>query len=299
MRRKFVLALIFMGMIFLTGCEGETIGDEIPPQEIVASTDEINDFGRQVAAEFLGDFWSLFGFNLNRFDTETEEFFTKDIATWEWVECDGSQLLYWGGEYVQREGLSFVEYCGRIFNAYGEITDVPFIRNHDNPWFPNVANRFVLYDLNGSGIPDIFITFLPIYPIWEACLQGIIGETIMYRFVDGEYREMGGFPHSFFGIFMNDDGETIFHVSDDMDGIYGYYILHFIDGAIEVENIFTPDNDDMLDWWAHHGYEEFFANPNPTMFYTGMPLTRVPSLVDLWHEIRDGFWYAHNDEEER
>lgn len=280
----------------------ETITEDIPAEDsyidevlpilqhelVQPFIQEISPFGRRVAAEFLGDFWSLFGFSLNWFCVETDSFFRKCIDTWSWLEVEGTQLFYWGGVYVQRDTWSFVDYNGRIFDSNGnEIEEVPFIRENDGGWFPNVAHSFSLIDFTGTGIPEIIITFLPITPIWEACLQGVLGETIVYSFVDGAYREIGALPHRIHDFFVNSYGEFIAHSNDGMDGYYGYYLLRFDDGELITENIFTPENEHMGAWWEHHGYNNFHRNPNPTMFPTGTPLARISPLRDLSLEIRE------------
>ncbi|MCL2198459.1 MAG: hypothetical protein FWB80_06010 [Defluviitaleaceae bacterium] len=249
---------------------------------------EITPFGRRVAAEFLGDFWSLFGYSNNWFCVDTNTHFTLCIETLQWIKTGGKQRLYWGGTLLEHGSPRVVEYDGRIFGADGnEITGVPFVRHHDDPWFPNVATRFSLHNITNTGIPDIIITFFPVYPIWEACMQGFIGETIVYRFINGEYRKIGMLPYHNFHLFTN-DCEIIVFYNDGANGFYGYYLLRFSGDEFTAENIFTPEHL-FREWNIHHSRENFHHNPNRTMFYTGIPLTEIPTRGDLWHEIREMF----------
>jgi|GEM_PF-1992924 len=260
-----------------------------PAPPLVHNAPEISPLGRQVAADFLHDFWTLFPVSAGWFCLETERFFMRHSSRWEWVESDGTSMFYWGGVMVHRENWSFVDYDGKIYDGAGrEITGVPFILEYVSPFFPNVAWRFSLFDFCESGIPDIIITFLPIEPCFEGCLQGFVGETIFYRFIDGAYRKFGTLPHWSYEFFENEYGEIVILYNNVMCGVFGYYFLRITDNEIYTENIFTPA-EHTQEWWEHHSWERFSQDPNPTMFYTGMPLMRIPPLADLANEIREEF----------
>jgi|GEM_PF-4062931 len=170
----------------------------------------ISKYGIEVAVEFLSTFWSVFNRSMSWYHEETGVFYShRDPLTGVWIESDPSQLFYWGG-YHSADNWRFVEYNGRIFNALGyELTDVPFIRAGDNPWFPLRASQFRLFDFDNSGIPDIVINFFALPPDFEGCLQGVTSETLLFRYHEGVYHKVGLMPNFSFSILLSDEGVSL------------------------------------------------------------------------------------------
>ena len=149
-------------------------------------------------------------------------------------------------EYVRQVALDFLSQFPSLFVSYGffndetgtywscgviELTSRPlFVFERDEMmWITGVADEFRLRDLDGNGIPTIFIHWsLPntCARVWE-----------VYRLVDGEYILAGRLP-SWHYLFNDSDGNLIILDTDGEAGMSGYYrYLSFVEGNVAKETI--------------------------------------------------------------
>ena len=248
-----------------------------------APIQQISPRGRQAAEEFLKDFWTLFYFVDAWHNPETGGFYSICRQTWQTVESDGTVPFYWGG--TPDTEWPHVNYDGRIFDSEGnQLTDLPFVRGNGMR-FPPIAIQFNMFDLNSDGIPEIIITFLPVRPGFEGCLQGFAGETVVYKYINGRFQEIGNLLYHVYQLYVDIYGQIIILHNDRLSGVlFGYYYLHLMNNSIWLEYIISP-SDDFESWWQHHSWPYF--NESPTIYEIGRPLAAINPLLDLQGEIRD------------
>lgn len=204
---------------------------------------EISDFGRQVTEEFLSQFESLF-------------------VPLGWPDPDtGIVYISIDGELVEAGTMPHIfSRSSTFFDRFGnEIADgAPFIVDH------YLASRFVLYDLDYSGIPDIAITFA----------ADSLGVQILYRFVDGRYVPITASPPLPFPLFVflyDHDGNLGL-----LSGLGGsqsdFYHATFDDNLMILSRAFWPPT--ILDVWLYG-------------------LTEIPPLRELEQDIRDSITHQH------
>lgn len=226
---------------------------------------EISPFGREVAKEFLSDFWSLFGYRYNWHCLETGVFHTRHPQTQRWTMSAEPQTYYWSGVGTPWSGF---EHNGRFFDAQGnELTDLPFVRERfcedGYPCLPNVARWYDSVDLTGDGIPEIIIMFTPL----NSAFDGRV--SVMYRFIDGAYREVGQFPFPYVIFFLNDYDEII--AQNMCFGVYQNFIVTFTSDGMELEE--TSDT-------LNPTWRPFFFNDSQTFewFWSSREKPYAPRL---------------------
>jgi len=233
---------------------------------------EISDFGRQAAEDFLRGFPTIFQTYTGWRNVETGSLYALDREIWDWVETDDMPIIYLGGmsdEYTP----------GFIFTTH--FYDMDGNRLDDIMGF---ADSFSLFDLDEDGIPEVIVDFVA----WGSSNFGFSMESVLFRFIDGAYREVGTFnrAHTFF---KAPYGETILFIENLHDGIQGYYYLRLTDNGMVLESA-LPDSWwelEAYDWYQHHRWPYFFESPTPSMFITGTPLARISRLTGLEEEIAE------------
>jgi len=226
----------------------------------------ISDFGRQVAEEFLSQYWSLFSFGLRNSDGYYRSFHCHEEILLH------RPLVLWDFEFYDRQG--------------NLIEDSIFAQSSTR----NIALDFKLYDFDNDGIPEIIIS--------GGIIESCAGSQELFRFIDGEYRSMGTFKAP--PMFFHDElGQVIAFYNFEMhSGAFGYYYFGFTDeGMTHVfieDTLFHWNHSHTISiqeagegvssqWFYHHSSPEFFQNP--IMFNTDRPLTHIPSLAELENEI--------------
>ena len=264
--------LVIFTVFSVSGCGGRGAESQTLPADsgIGAITEEsdatqsdtvnnqISEFGRQAAAEFLSQYISAFSFG----------FMAGDGTYRDWLgsagELDARPLVVY--QRIDRD--PWVVYYDRQGNR---LEDVPFISRDA------VVTSFYLYGLDNDGIPTIILR----WGVPETCAVS----CVVFRFIDGKYREMGSML-SHYNLFRDYAGRLIVLYNSDMDGVYGYYYLRFTDDGMEKEAVAgVMDGWDIGTWWEHHGSPEFAESP--TIFGTGAALIPIPRLTDLQDELTD------------
>jgi len=267
--------------------EPEEISDTLPfiEYETALRTTEISPFGRQVAADFLGDFWSLFAGEHGWRDLETGIFYVWSSEAQNITATDYPPKISLGGRKEDTpHGYLFTFDGNSVFDRNGNpITGMPFMRPSGGSY--SIARRFAMYAIDESGIPIIVVHFIfDVGNFFSYC-----GPTVVFKFVDGAYRKAGT-VFCDYELFFNTHGEIILFSNEEYHGNQGYYYLRFENGEVEIETLRKPVFEYRQEWDEHHRYPYFHANP--TIFGCGTPLTRIPPLLDLWHEIREEFQHG-------
>ena len=178
---------------------------------------------------------------------------------WYWYE-DGVFREWIGGQILDEAPLVALDvqrYRRRyFFDRHGnELSDdAPFI------YGDAVATGFYLHDFGNDGIPEIVI----IAQIPESC--GIF--TSIYRFIDGEYRNVHMGAH--YSRFYTDAQRrfTMFNLHGASPGVDVHYFT-FTQEGMEAEFLFGGDNED----------DEFIERLNE------LSLTPIEPLHELQAEI--------------
>jgi hypothetical protein len=253
------------------------------PPRFDAPQIQITDAGRTAAMDFLSEYTSLFGFGeFNKFTETYINYFTGEILA-------ERPLVLLVNEYEEIRPGAF-ELRSRRFYDRDEnvIEDVVFLRGQ---YF--IATDFILYALDNSGFPAIFI-------LWEdpdTCSRGYE----MHHYIDGEYVFMGWLKSSLpFQFFHSHDGRIVVFYNSELDSLYGSYFLN-IANELHHEEIVAVGYDEWHDiraqWKEFHGYYEwnhdthehiFIAgefSENPRIFGTNLPLAPIEPLSVLRNEI--------------
>ena len=270
---------------------------------------QISPFGKQVAIEFLSGFQSIFQSTKGLHDTNTGGFYAW--IDWEWVDIDDLPeadipLVFQSGVRGGVPDNWYSDTYGAFFgnNFYDRqgnmLIDVPFIRESHLPDWGTLADSFILFDFDGNGIPDIVVKFVERgTQIWDDGRheqgQGwgfsYHGPFVLYRFIDGTYREVATLPSQSVGhyyatfpsFYINDLGEKIVYVSDGHVCCQAYHFT-FIDGGAELEPIFFECiyGSDVWYWW----------NENHIYFAQIHPLTELQNEIS---ELLTVVWVSTSD----
>ena len=273
--RKRIFAIILTALIMLAA--GLPLGG-------VAAPAQISEFGRQVAEDFLMQFYPILsGIDLigvhksletnNFYDTRfVEDSFGnwyEDIRQVEIEELAGFfypnlfAYMWVRGGQGNMDKLVLVDTRGNVITE----TEAPHILGDAVAW--SITG---MYDMDNDGIPEIVIRF----GVPETC--NVAG--VVFKFIDGEFRQVTGFSSSW--LFFDDNGDIIY-IAGDFTGSGNYYRLRFTDSGIEKEIIVAFEEWGGDEWREHHRYP-YFDN-NPTIIGTNIPLTPVPRLTGLQAEI--------------
>ena len=267
------------------------------PERIAVSLEKtgISEYGWQVAANFLSEMTSIFTGVIEAEagrDNDWEEtgrfILGYDLSTGRFITTSEVPEIYyvlyeWGirGVYDrQRNVIQDVvwawEWSG-VIRAY--------------------AWSFKLIDFDSTGIPEILISF---WPIFDGIDTGGMSWYEIFRYVDGEYRKLeqrfpGGVSVAYQGIspwplspghdfFIDETGRivTLFH--DVKDGNFtGYQQLVITDDYFVLYPLAIKENDDWDAWWEH-----IRELGSPTIFGTDIQLAPFYLFDDL---ISDLFRY--------
>jgi len=183
---------------------------------------------------------------------------------WELQPVDELPLVSLGRE---RRGYDVIFDGETFINQQGElIIEAPFIiPRYHSKGIAIIAIDFTIYDLNDDGTPEIVIHYVQ----FPASSHGWPGESVLFSFVDGEFRQMHSFQNGCQPDFwVDDNGQIIANYFGH--GCAGYYYLTFVDGRIEVEQVDIP----FIDWGLpeiHDILRDLF--------------TELPPLTDLEAQI--------------
>jgi len=227
-KHVFHLTLSVAVLFILTACGGNnyiytTQVQALPQQQYIPNAvdyhkPDIISFGRQSAEEFLLGYISLFSLGYY----ENGNFFV-----WDYYHERSATFNYIPLVYVVY-GPPTNWYNGTVFDRYGDIIldDVPFLKNG------LIARDFTLFDIDGNGIPEIFILYVA--ETW--------GSGVLYRFVDGAFRGMGlsWYPQ----FYIDEDGQA-FMVDFDYDWVYKSYIT-FTSGGMEFSEPLRVEYDEWV-----------------------------------------------------
>ena len=262
-----------------------------PPssEEIAALLYEsgISEYGWQAAADFLSGMTSIFT-GLVQAETdwnndweETGRFLLGvDLSTLRSITTYEVPEIYY---VLDEQGVK------GVYDRHGnELQDSLWLRTGGGEWYFYVSH-FRLFDFDGTGIPDIFVFFHPIFNGWDT---GPTGEYIVFRYVDGEYRKLEQqlnddeitWPwtsslritccHLFF---QDETGRIISLFSDETQGsFFGYEQLIITDDYFMLNPITVMETGE---WEAWH--EHIYELNSPTIFGTDIRLTPLHSFRDL------------------
>ncbi|MCL2168967.1 MAG: hypothetical protein FWB74_02950 [Defluviitaleaceae bacterium] len=199
---------------YLPACELEPLVYPVlwQPREVYLS-----EFGRQVAAEFLSQFESLFVPLVHHLGDERMA----------WV--DGELKDVSGMPHFAQISMADEDWRIAVFDHLGnEVTDAPFVNE-----FGLIAHNFRFFDLNYDGIPEIEIIFAA--ETW--------GGGVLYKFVNGEYARVVTQPefsverHNFL---YDTQGKMGIIATGEGGFMSGFYHLTFIGNEMHLEYSFTP-----------------------------------------------------------
>ncbi|MCL2216998.1 MAG: hypothetical protein FWB91_08275 [Defluviitaleaceae bacterium] len=249
--------------------------------------------GREATEEFLSQFTTLFQGILSWRDLETGGFYARHPETWQWIETDGTSLVYFGGTRFEHccgsdfifDGKSFFDRDGKL------IIDASFIGSsfeYVGGRRTSVAKSFYLYDFDVDGIPEIIIEFF----YWTESGFGFFADyKRIYKFIDGAFEEVGRVLVGGTTFFHDPDGNVILLYNIGYFGAYGYYYLNFVDGGMELVRIISPIAEDwplsFQSWDAHHWSFRNNESTTYTMYGCGTHLTRIPRLTELERELTE------------
>ena len=221
----------------------------------------ISDYGREAATEFLSGFTSIFQPRRGLRDSRTGNFYAFDSEARQWVEAgslppEEIPLVFQGGVTDGVPDNWFSDSWGAFFdgkNFYDRsgntITDALFMHPARSPQIEySLAFSFQLFDFDGDGIPEIVVEFLSMGVIdggWDGRWgTASFGPFVLYRYIDGTYREMGEIPALGRGssgfaeliITVNEYGELFAESGHDAAWWYTYNIK-FTNGGMELVRV--------------------------------------------------------------
>jgi len=277
--------------MLLTSCGG--IEDEYPPEASVTieqpppatPPDDISEYGRRVATEFLREFTTLF------IDVGVEEMVWSSDGL---LEATGLFIIGWDGSWqpITTDIMPEIWHTywetqrSEFFNQYGErIYDAPwldtFVRERDGNEITRsrYAESFSLYDFDGNGIPTIIIHYMIAH-------EGYHWYSKIFRYIDGEYKLQTGdwsWPPIWFGtrMFWDDSGNIIAYNFFQPAGEGFYHQIVFTDQGIDLHLLAELDafEDDFHAWLYHHNV--LFHDPAPTIIGTDISLIPIERLFYL------------------
>jgi len=206
-------------------------------------------YNHQILEEFLVQFESLF------LTSRRRQVSIDGEVLWDYVfktGIDGAQETIW--DYTQQNGTSNLIYIIEettiyrnpggsygsrrvFFNQHGipiVPEDVSFIihNNYDSMY---IARNFELFDLSNDDVPEITITF------WETSWWF----SKLYRFIDGQFREVQTYPHLPIGRyhFFHDEVGNLGIIASSEGGTTSnfYNITGFSNDVMNLAFSFTPD----------------------------------------------------------
>ena len=187
---------------------------------------------RDALIDFLAGFTSMFSFGVREYPSR--EFRTANWSSGGWrvgygftdwtLDLDAPPLAFFEWERDRDETDTFIR---GIFDQSGNRITEPVFFQDDS-----IAVGFTLYDLDGDGIPEIFVefrSFRNMLPVWSPLAHF----TVMYRFVDGAFRPVGNIDDRNM-FFIDNDGRLIFWQRTTLrqagDMIHGFYEV-ILDGT--------------------------------------------------------------------
>ncbi|MCL2363267.1 MAG: hypothetical protein FWC71_01235 [Defluviitaleaceae bacterium] len=265
-----------------------------PPADNIAYT---NESACQAAIDFLSGFTTIFQPHMGMRDKRTGNFYAwqEDLG---WTNIDDVPpsewpLVFQGGwfESVPDAHSGFSD-TGDVFFGNGfyradgsSITDVPFIRGlRDGIFHPAdfyfgamIASRFALYDFDDNGMPVIIVGFRQIGTrIDNGVAWGfsLVGSYVMYRFIDGAYREAGIVPSQprghfislFPAFYMNDAGEKLIIIYEDGHYEGRIYTFQLTESGMELAHLFADpieDEDFFIPWLWWDANRSYFRQIYP------------------------------------
>jgi len=209
-------------------------------------TPNISDFGVQVTTAFLRNFDSLYT-PIGWLNEETGE--VRGIHAYDGV------LLNDGPHFALVSGMVDGVWRDRVFDHHGnEIgNDAPFMVDG------MIATAFRLFDLDGSGVPIVMITFSGV-SWWHSQL---------FRFVDGQFMQMTlsqNVPSGRYHFLFDQNGRLGMIATAEGGEQSGFYHITFSADVLNMTHVFMPN---MTFAWELQG------------------LMPIPSLLELENEISD------------
>ena len=205
---------------------------------------------REALVDFLTEFTSIFSFGVIEYSTG--DFFT---AVWR-SDWHVGYMLHWlnnleepplaymvweevynpypGGGFSYPIGwVRFVTTFRGIFDQNGnEIVDPIFFQNN------SIAVYYTLFDLDGEGIPEVFITFQNFESMrsrWSPTPIAIT--TVMYRFVDGGFQPVENSGELGMQFFLDNSGRLVVVQQRMFDGDFtnqaGDMIVGFFEATFD------------------------------------------------------------------
>ena len=287
------ICLLLIILIALTACDGFSRGERDPdpdPQPLPEVSD--TEDAMQALEDFIGRFlthelWA--GGDLGIRSPDTGNFYSW-VHSPERRRLSELPMLSIGGVYSEWDEDQLI-FDGETFYDRGgnQIPpSPPTMRRsvHTNPNTYALAWSYTLHDLKGDGIPQIIVVYTP------QLLGGFSSDTVLYMFIDGEYREaleLGPAPD----FFTDPDGRVIVFHNDGLGGYFAYYYLELSATGARLEPLITLDDEwqmynhitgEHVSWedWNQH-----VADGTPATL-PGMPaqtLTPLPPLTRLQDDI--------------
>ena len=249
---------VFFAWQFLFAMDNdEPIIETIEEEHYIAEID--HDYGRRAAEEFLAAYRSLF------------------IETiWDWP------ITVYGGLILVDWDRPEADHTPGLFNAItgeqisGLPDDMPFLRrvagdgrNIIESGFRVIASDFTLHDLNNDGIPEISISFTPIY------VNGPFTFSEFFVYVNGVYRRVGEFVNLQF--YSDAMGRQFLRHLEDLNYNRLYHMridAHGLSLDVIAEEEIT--------WINENGYfGDIFAVPQ----INNQPLVPIQPLSDMQNNI--------------
>ena len=288
MKKATLITMLILMITMLMAACNNYVEEDMPNQQPELPPQQISPLGRQVTEDFLSEFPSIFQSHRGWRDLETGAMYAQNREQWHLgsvADIDPENIprvficgtyFRWNDEvsgFIASDEAKFYDRDGNI------VTEAPFLHE----WGAALAESFALYDLDSNGIPEIIIDFV----VWPSVEMGWTEAVVLYKFIDGAFRVMGNLQGAY-RFFLDPDGQLILHYSDDYWGMHFYDYLRFTSQGMELEHIISPQEEsDYESWRVHHRGEDFWNNPTPIMYGTGIQLTRIPPLTDLQEEIAE------------
>jgi len=280
----------------------------------------ISEYGRQAAENFLSQFTSIFTgiqmaeYNLDNNYADTGRFWPQWPGRPGWQHLEEHYVtyemppLFWRnsphgitGVFDSNDNQRFEDELWLHVHRWANLASQT---EHAIYWY---AADFTLFDLDITGIPDIFILFRPIFDGWDT---GPRAFYTIFRYVDGQYRQMtlidaddpGAWVRWIMAtaLFFDAYGRLILVHDDEHDSYHTYVHLTFEGDYVKSRRIVSIEWREWDEWYAwreHHwhdwretadGWTEFdsWMHHNPTIFGTDIALIPIRPHVELQNEIR-------------